>query len=81
MPEELGARKPSLLVHDWPQDAIGQALPSGVYEVNANQGFVWVGDCSDTPRFAVEAIGKLRSAGIRVCQSDIKQRSFDGIAA
>jgi hypothetical protein len=43
-------------VHDWPQDAIGQAIPYGVYEVNANQGFVSVGDCFDTPRFAVEAI-------------------------
>jgi hypothetical protein len=28
-----------VLVHDWPQDAIGQAIPYGVYEVNANQGF------------------------------------------
>ena len=46
-----------VLVHDWPQDAIGQAIPYGVYEVNANQGFVCVGDCFDTPRFAVEAIG------------------------
>jgi hypothetical protein len=36
-----------VLVHDWPQDAIGQAIPYGVYEVSANQGFVCVGDCFD----------------------------------
>ena len=46
-----------VLVHDWPQDAIGQAIPYRVYEVSANQGFVCVGDCFDTPRFAVEANG------------------------
>jgi hypothetical protein len=46
-----------VLVHDWPQDAMGQALPYGVYEVSSNVGFVWVGDCFDTPRFAADAIG------------------------
>lgn len=45
-----------MLVHDWPQDAIGQAIPYGIYEVTANRGYVCVGDCFDTPRFAVEAI-------------------------
>lgn len=25
-----------VLVHDWPQDAIGQAIPYSVYEVSAN---------------------------------------------
>jgi hypothetical protein len=46
-----------VLVHDWPQDAIGQAIPYGVYEVSTNLGFICVGDCFDTPRFAVGAIG------------------------
>jgi hypothetical protein len=46
----------AVLVHDWPQDAIGQAIPYGVYELTTNRGFVCVGDCFDTPRFAVEAI-------------------------
>ncbi len=45
-----------VLVHDWPQDAVGQAIPYGVYEVSTDRGFVCVGDCFDTPRFAVEAI-------------------------
>jgi len=45
-----------VLVHDWPQDALGQAIPYGVYELTRNKGFVCVGDCFDTPRFAVDAI-------------------------
>lgn len=43
-------------MHDWPQDAVGQAIPYGVYDVTSNRGYVCVGDCFDTPRFAVEAI-------------------------
>ncbi len=46
----------AVLVHDWPQDAVGQAIPYGVYETTTNRGYVCVGDCFDTPRFAVEAI-------------------------
>lgn len=45
-----------MLVHDWPQDSIGQAIPYGIYELATNRGYVCVGDCFDTPRFAVEAI-------------------------
>ncbi len=45
-----------MLVHDWPQDALAQAVPYGVHEVTSNRGYVFVGDCFDTPRFAVEAI-------------------------
>ena len=43
-------------MHDWPQDAVGQAIPYGIYETTTNRGYVCVGDCFDTPRFAVEAI-------------------------
>ncbi|MBK4739396.1 ISAzo13 family transposase [Noviherbaspirillum pedocola] len=32
-------------------------MPYGAYEVGANRGFVCVGDCFDTPRFAVDTIG------------------------
>ena len=45
-----------MLVHDWPQDAVGQAIPYGIYETTTNHGYVVIGDCFDTPRFAVEAI-------------------------
>ena len=46
-----------MLVHNWQHAAIGQAIPYGVYEVSASQGFVCVSDCFDTPRCAVEVIG------------------------
>ena len=45
-----------MLVHDWPQDALGQAIPYGIYDMTRNHGYVVIGDCFDTPRFAVEAI-------------------------
>ena len=43
-------------MHDWPQDAAGQAIPYGIYELTKNHGYVCIGDCFDAPRFAVEAI-------------------------
>ena len=36
--------------------AVGQAIPYGIYETTRNHGEVVIGDCFDTPRFAVEAI-------------------------
>lgn len=45
-----------VLAHDWPEDSIGRAVPYGIYEVGTNFGYVCVGDCFDTPRFAVDAI-------------------------
>ncbi|QTQ33875.1 Putative transposase, Rhodopirellula-type [Aromatoleum bremense] len=45
-----------MLVHDFPQDAVGRAIPYGIYSLNDNHGYVGVGDCFDTPRFAVETI-------------------------
>jgi hypothetical protein len=43
-------------VHDFPSDAIGKAIPYGVYDVAANDGFVSVGIDHDTPVFAVTSI-------------------------
>jgi Rhodopirellula transposase DDE domain len=43
-------------VHDFPSDAIGKAIPYGVYDVAANDGFVNVGTDHDTPVFAVTSI-------------------------
>jgi Rhodopirellula transposase DDE domain len=43
-------------LHDFPQDGLGRAVPYGIYDVAHNQGFVCVGDSSDTPAFAVSAI-------------------------
>jgi hypothetical protein len=39
-------------VHDFPSDAVGKAIPYGVYDLAANDGFVNVGDDHDTPVFA-----------------------------
>ncbi len=43
-------------VHDFPNDAVGKAIPYGVYDVGANDGFVNVGTDHDTPVFAVISI-------------------------
>ncbi len=43
-------------VHDFPDDAVGKAIPYGVYDVGANDGFVSVGMDHDTPVFAVTTI-------------------------
>src|SRR5207237_827197 len=43
-------------VHDFPGDAVGVALPYGVYDMGANTGWVNVGTDHDTAAFAVESI-------------------------
>jgi hypothetical protein len=43
-------------VHDFPQDALGQAVPYGIYDLTHNQGYVFVGTSADTAEFAVHAI-------------------------
>ena len=42
--------------HDFPSDAIGKAIPYGIYDIQANRGTVFVGTTSDTADFAVDAI-------------------------
>jgi hypothetical protein len=44
------------LVHDFPGDAIGKAIPYGVYDMARNEAWVSVGRDHDTPRFAVASI-------------------------
>jgi hypothetical protein len=43
-------------VHDFPGDAVGKAIPYGVYDLASNDGFVSVGIDHDTPVFAVTSI-------------------------
>jgi hypothetical protein len=43
-------------VHDFPGDAVGKAIPYGVYDVASNAGFVSVGIDHDTPVFAATSI-------------------------
>jgi hypothetical protein len=40
-------------VHDFPSDAIGKAIPYGIYDLGANAGWVSVGTDHDTSAFAV----------------------------
>jgi len=42
--------------HDYPSDAVGRMVPFGIYDTQANQGFVCVGTSGDTPAFAVDSI-------------------------
>lgn len=44
--------------HDFKQDALGKAVPYGLYNLNHNRGYVYVGQSADTPQFAVEAIAQ-----------------------
>jgi hypothetical protein len=43
-------------VHDFPSDAIGKAIPYGVYDMARNEAWVRVGRDHDTPAFAVASI-------------------------
>jgi Rhodopirellula transposase DDE domain len=45
-------------VHDFPDPEVGKAIPFGVYDIAANEGFVVVGDDHDTAAFAVATIGR-----------------------
>jgi hypothetical protein len=45
-----------VLVHDFMDKELGKAIPYGVYDVTANQGWVSVGIDHDTARFAAQAI-------------------------
>jgi len=45
-------------VHDFPDPAIGKAIPYGVYDIAANEGFVVVGSDHDTAAFAAATIGR-----------------------
>jgi len=50
-------------VHDFPQDAVGRAVPYGIYDLQQNRGLVCVGQSADTPAFAVDNI-------VRWCQTE-----------
>ena len=50
-PERVG-------VHDFPDPAVGKAIPYGVYDLGANAGWVSVGTDHDTAAFAVATLGR-----------------------
>lgn len=43
-------------VHDFPDPEVGKAIPYGIYDLGANEGWVGVGDDNDTAAFAVQTI-------------------------
>jgi transposase len=45
-------------VHDFPDAEVGKAIPYGVFDIAANEGFVVVGDDADTAEFAVATLGR-----------------------
>jgi hypothetical protein len=47
---------PEVNVHDFRQDALGRAVPYGIYDIRHNLGYVAVGTSADTSQFAVDAI-------------------------
>lgn len=44
--------------HDFDQDALGKAVPYGIYNLNHNRGSVYVGNSADTAQFAVDVISR-----------------------
>ncbi len=45
-----------VLIYDFRSDAIGIAIPYGIYDIGRNKGYIVVGTSHDTPQFAVAAI-------------------------
>lgn len=60
-------------IHDFPSEALGRAVPYGVYDLQHNRGTVYVGQSADTPTFAVDNLQDW-------CQTELPQR-FPGATA
>lgn len=50
------AHPQSVYMHDFPRDALGQAVPYGIYDLLHHRGYVYVGQSAETAEFAVDAI-------------------------
>jgi len=56
-PGQIWCQEPEMVnIHDFRQDAVGRAVPYGIYNSQHNRGTVYVGQSSDTPAFAVDNI-------------------------
>lgn len=53
--------------HDFPQDAVGRAIPYGIYDLHYNRGTVYIGQSADTPTFAVANIAQW-------CRTELHER-------
>jgi hypothetical protein len=54
-------------MHDFPDPAVGKAIPYGVYDLGANTGWVSVGTDHDTAGFAVATLGAGGSRPVGRC--------------
>lgn len=66
-------RPEAVNAHDFPQDAIGKAVPYGIYDVLRNCGTVYVGSSADTPAFAVAALARWWEEEGQVAYPEAKQ--------
>lgn len=57
-------------VHDFPSEAVGRAVPYGIYDLQYNRASVYVGQSADTPAFAVDNL-------VQWCQTELPQRFPD----
>lgn len=60
-------------VHDFPQQALGKAIPYGIYDLTHNRGAVYVGSSADTAQFAVAALMRWWEEEGRVTYPEAKQ--------
>jgi hypothetical protein len=51
-------------VHDFPNDAIGRAIPYGIYDLQHTRGNLYVGQSADPPEFAVDNL-------VRWCETEM----------
>jgi transposase len=56
-------------IHDFPDQAIGKAIPYGVYDIGANSAYVNVGVSHDTAAFAVASIEAYYTISPRITES------------
>jgi hypothetical protein len=45
-------------VHDFPSESECRAVPFGIYDVNGNEGSVYVGTSADTPEYAASCVAR-----------------------
>jgi hypothetical protein len=60
-------------MHDFPQEALGKAVPYGIYDLAHNRGAVYVGSSADTPEFAVTVLARWWEEEGRVIYPEAKQ--------
>ena len=70
-PGQIWCQQPERVnVHDFPSDALGRAVPYGLYDLQHNRGTVYVGQSADTPAFAVDNIAHW-------CRTELPERFPD----